>query len=178
MKYLTWSRPQISTIAATVTCRHPKLLDHPSMASVLGLPIMEGLPSLNVSEHGAGRNGSSKRPAPPTRRRGSSPGVPPPPPPPQLPPPASMFCPPHLSNRTNSSSNAYRPPPQDLDREEFEPHPKRVHHDVLYGNHISVAPFRHDVNSTNTDAINHEPLNNQVCTLNIFAALNFSVSKE
>ena len=139
----------------------PKLLDHPSMANVLGLPLMEGLPSLNINEHAA-RSTPSKRPALSVRRRGSSPGVVPTPP--QLQPSPGLFCPPHLSNRTNSSAAYNRPPAQEIDREEFESHPKRPHHDLNYGNHISAAPFRHDVNPANA-----EPLNsNQVLILRQF----------
>ena len=178
MPHVVSSVNQYSTSSSSLQSYLPKLLDHPSVANVLGLPLMESLPSLSINEH-IGRNGSSKRPAQSVRRRGSSPGAPPPPPS-QLPPAASVFCPPHLTNRTSFSPSVYRPlPPHDLDREEFEPHSKRVHHDIPYGNHISIAPFRHDVNSTSTDAINHESLNsNQVCLLDTFRTTTFRLLQD
>ena len=142
----------------------PKLLDHPSMANVLGLPLMEGLPSLNINEHAA-RSTPSKRPAPSVRRRGSSPGVVPTPP--QLQPSLGLFCPPHLSNRTNSSAAYDRPPAQELDREEFESHPKRQHHDLNYGNHISAAPFRHDINPANAEQLNSNQVRMNITSIPI-----------
>ena len=146
----------------------PKLLERSSMTNVLGLPLMEGLPSLNINEH-SGRSALTKRTGPSLRRRGSSPGTSPAPP--QVQPSPGSFCPPHMSNRANLTT-AYKPPAQDIDHGAFEPHPKRVHHDVDYGNDLSIAPFSPNINSTNTGIINHKSLNNsQVCTCYLYICI-------
>ena len=136
----------------------PKLLEHTSMANVLGLPMVESLPSLNINmSDPTGRGAPPKRPAMglPPRRRGSSPNVSP------AHVQTSPFCPGHLSNRLSPA--VFRsPPPEPPSRADYEPSPKRVHHDFSFGNHVPIAPFHHNNDSSSVNTVRHETTNHQV----------------
>ncbi len=131
----------------------PKLFEHNTVANVLGLPFVEGLPSLNINvAEQSVRVGANKRSvAGAPRRRLSSPGG------------NSAQAPPfHPTERAPLQPSVHRPPLHNMERS-YEPHVKRPHHDYLYDNHVQVAPYRHDSDSSNVNVISPDANTNQVC---------------